>query len=656
MLKPRKMSHLFITGSKKQMEPVIQELYRHNVFHIKEFVEQEIEGIEGLKIGMPLPGASDASSKLIKIRSIENALGIRSEDVILQKRVSVQELEQTIDTKLPSIESEVEQLQANKSKCETAIKDIEQKINELKPFAAVPIPLQMFTGYRTIAVFTGTVSKIPDLKVLNETYFSDTKDGNFIAVFVPAEHSGQVQMSLLQVNFVPVSVPREEGLPQELLNRYTEQIGIHKKELTLVQKQLEAIKKDQIEFLTSCEELLSADVEKAEAPLRFATTEEAFLAEGWVPADEVTGLTEAIMRVTGGKCSVSQIPIDLHHDQVPMEYDNPSFSRPTEMILNIYSRPKYTEIDPTLIVSIVFPLFFGLILGDVAYGLILLAVSMFLRKYITKGDGKDLIDTMRNFSISAIGFGILYSEFLGFELPWHPIIFSRHLNIGGGEGGAGAAIPELMVMSIWIGILHITLGRVFGIINHARMDHGVHRIKAVLANIGWLLLMWGIIAVIWSMFPIPYMPDLRGAPIVAFGLNLASVTGGVALVLGIVFIAWENVLEVIELPTIISHTLSYARIVAVGLSSVAIAMVVNYIAIGMIIAPQLKNLSAVGVILVIIGVLVFIVGHIGNTVLGLVGGGLQSLRLQYVEFFTKFYKGGGIKYVPFGMKRRFTED
>jgi len=656
MLKPRQMSHLFITGSKKQMEPVIKELYHHNVFHIKEFVEQEMEGVEGLKIGMPLPGASDASSKLIKIRSIENALGIQSEDVILQKRVSVQELEQTIDTKLTSIGSEVEQLQANKSKCETEIKDLEQKINELKPFAAVPIPLEMFTAYRTIAVFAGTVSKIPDLKVLNETYFSDTKDGKFIAVFVPAEHSGQVQMSLLQANFVPVSVPRGEGLPQELLNRYTEQIGIHKKELTLVQKQLEAIKKDQIEFLTSCEELLSADVEKAEAPLRFATTEEAFLAEGWVPADEVTGLTEAIMRVTGGKCSVSQIPIDLHHDQVPMEYDNPSFSRPTEMILNIYSRPKYTEIDPTLIVSIVFPLFFGLILGDVAYGLILLAVSMFLRKYITKGDGKDLIDTMRNFSISAIGFGILYSEFLGFELPWHPIIFSRHLNIGGGEGGASAAIPELMVMSIWIGILHITLGRVFGIINHARMDHGAHRIKAVVANIGWLLLMWGIIAVIWSMFPIPYMPDLRGAPIVAFGLNLASVTGGVALVLGIGFIAWENVLEVIELPTIISHTLSYARIVAVGLSSVAIAMVVNYIAIGMIIAPQLKNLSAVGVILVIIGVLVFIVGHIGNTVLGLVGGGLQSLRLQYVEFFTKFYKGGGIKYVPFGMKRRFTED
>jgi V/A-type H+-transporting ATPase subunit I len=85
-------------------------------------------------------------------------------------------------------------------------------------------------------------------------------------------------------------------------------------------------------------------------------------------------------------------------------------------------------------------------------------------------------------------------------------------------------------------------------------------------------------------------------------------------------------------------------------------MVVNYIAIGMIIAPQLKNLSAVGVILVIIGVLVFIVGHIGNTVLGLVGGGLQSLRLQYVEFFTKFYKGGGVKYNPFGVIRKFSED
>jgi V/A-type H+-transporting ATPase subunit I len=127
-------------------------------------------------------------------------------------------------------------------------------------------------------------------------------------------------------------------------------------------------------------------------------------------------------------------------------------------------------------------------------------------------------------------------------------------------------------------------------------------------------------------------------------------------VAGILGIFQENALELVEIPTIISHVLSYARLVAVGLSSVAIAMVVNYIAIGMMIQPQLEAITPLGVIFIIFGVLVLFMGHALNTALGLLGGGLHSLRLHYVEFFTKFYKGGGKKYNPFGMKSKFTEE
>ena len=85
-------------------------------------------------------------------------------------------------------------------------------------------------------------------------------------------------------------------------------------------------------------------------------------------------------------------------------------------------------------------------------------------------------------------------------------------------------------------------------------------------------------------------------------------------------------------------------------------MVVNYMSIGMFIGPGLKNLSILGIVLIIVGVVVFLLGHALNLALGILGGGLHSIRLHYVEFFTKFYKGGGRKYIPFGMKRRFTED
>jgi V/A-type H+/Na+-transporting ATPase subunit I len=329
--------------------------------------------------------------------------------------------------------------------------------------------------------------------------------------------------------------------------------------------------------------------------------------------------------------------------------------------MDVYSRPMYTEVDPTLMLSIVFPLFFGLILGDVGYGLILLAMAIGLRKFFKGEDGRYLLDVLRNASISSIIFGLLYSEFLGFAIPGlKPVLFSRHLMAEAAEGEAvtshGPMIPQLLMLSIWIGVLHITLGRVLAIINHAHQDHGEHRTKAMLANFGWIAVMWGVLIVIWSIAPLPLMPDLTGLPAVVSIINYGGVAGAVLAVLGVLLIARDSVLEVIELPGIISHVLSYTRIVAVGFSSVAIAMVVNFISIGMFIQPQLENLSPFGIISIIAGLVVFLLGHLLNTVLGIMGGGIHSIRLHYVEFFTKFYKGGGKKYVPFGMKRRFTEE
>jgi V/A-type H+-transporting ATPase subunit I len=213
-----------------------------------------------------------------------------------------------------------------------------------------------------------------------------------------------------------------------------------------------------------------------------------------------------------------------------------------------------------------------------------------------------------------------------------------------------------MILAIWIGLLHITLGRVLGMINHARQDHGSHRTKAVMANFGWLAVMWGLMIVIWSIAAMPLMPDLTSLPTIVMNLNVASIVGAVMLIIGVLLIARDSALEIVELPTIISHILSYTRIVAVGLSSVAIAMVVNYISIGLLIEPQLENITIMGVLLIILGVAVFLIGQALNLALGILGGGLHSIRLHYVEYFTKFYKGGGRKYSPFGLTRRFTED
>jgi V/A-type H+-transporting ATPase subunit I len=168
--------------------------------------------------------------------------------------------------------------------------------------------------------------------------------------------------------------------------------------------------------------------------------------------------------------------------------------------------------------------------------------------------------------------------------------------------------------------------------------------------------MWGVLLLIWTIAAIPLMPDLTAAPQVA-NFNAFLVLGALMIVVGIIGIGRESALELMELPTnIVSHVLSYTRLAAVGLSSVAIAAVVNYISIKMMIEPGMADLNVVGIVMIVAGLVIFLLGHVLNTALGLLGGGLHSIRLHYVEFFTKFYQGGGKKYMPFGKIRKFTEE
>jgi V/A-type H+-transporting ATPase subunit I len=635
MFEPQPMTKVIFAGSKDYMNIAIDAMHKHDIVHITDFVDED----EDFKIGKPQESITKLSERAVSLRSLASYLCIKGKEDIPNKYPEGAIID-TIDAKTEQLDVEVTQVTDKISEIDSKIKDINDKKRLLEPLKSFDLPLELYTGYQSLAVFVGTLKGSPIISDITNDYELETAQygrGNVISLFVPREFEDETLKRLQEQGYAALPLPKVEGVPKDILVNLEAQLAELQSEKQKGEEDLADLRKKHIEYILASDEYLSIETQKAEAPLRFATTKNAFIVEGWIPTKDLGLIQSDLDRATNGHVVVtvdSSEAVDV--EKVPIALKNPLPSRPLEVLVRAFSLPKYNEIDPTKLMTFMYPALFGLMLGDVGYGLLVIALGLLVSRLIKSEGMRDLAKIGVYAGLFSVIFGFIFNEFFGVEPFGHKgyLTFIEYPTVPRLDN-----VLTLLIVTFVIGLLMLTLGYVLGFVNEYR-QHGLKH--AVFAKVSWLMMLWG--GAIAVALVLPALSSGSGIQ-----LSLGLIAGLVVLVVGfILMIMGEGAIGLTEVPTLLSNVLSYSRLLSIGVSSMGIALAVNKLADALFFSK--------GGIFVIFGVLLLIGGHAINTALGILDSGLQALRLHYVEFFTKFYRGGGMKYMPFGFERKYTEE
>ncbi len=355
---------------------------------------------------------------------------------------------------------------------------------------------------------------------------------------------------------------------------------------------------------------------------KFARSQYAFVIRGWLESGKLARLVAAL-RERADPTVVVRAHRAASMGTPPVLLSNPQPIKAFEPLLSLLPLPRYGSIDPTKFLATFFPPMFGLMLGDIGYGLLVgaMAVLLFLLRRRRAIFGA-LAVIAASCALFTIGFGLVFGELfgtLGHQLGLKPL-WRERFSLGGHD--LGQAILGYLAIAVGIGVLQIMFGLILGLIN-ARRAGDRQMILGNLARIAGILVLFFFVGRLVQLLP-----------------PVFSTLGIVALIAFLVIMIYQTVrhpmhglMLPLEVLGVLGNILSYARIMAIGLASVVLALL----------ATTLAGLIGNVVLAAIIVILV----HALNLALGIIDPTIQGLRLHYVEFFTKFLLSGGKKFAPF---------
>ena len=665
MFKPAKMNKLKVITLDKYADSAVNTLHEDGIVQIhdiSERIQNDAEWKQILKPSKANPHTGKVSSLLMKTSGIADFLesmekgnggikntlkGFINPPIVEKKEIEILSTEDLIDkaestisdveSKTKSIETQLNKLDSEK----TALEDAYKVADELKYF---DVDLANLDESKYISVITGKVP-VSNLEKFKESAVAVTDEVLIFEAPIDSKKSKDKEISqtiiiitlskygeeftglLRRLEFDKFDVSGISGKPEEVMKNSETRVQAIETEKETHFNELAVIAEEWKDKLLILKEQLEVEKERNEIYSSFGETEHTMMFEAWVPAKRMKKALEIIDKSTESYSVVEVSDPDEEKDDIPTHLENPRFAKPYEMLVEMYSPPRYKEIDPTIFMAIMFPFFFGYCLTDAGYGII----DAFIGYLLYRGLGRSN-KTLHDFGLILIACGVwafilgmVTNGFIGDLIP--------RFIMGNPNASLPTVIPSwsafvhpenILYVALIIGILHINTGLIIGARNNIKSGKIG---EALGSQIDWMILELAIILYL---------------------LTGSAIVGGVVAVIGIgIMMYYNGVMGVMDILSFLGTILSYSRLLALCLSTGGIAMTVNILA-------QLSG-QMIPYVGLIIAPIIFVGGQIANLAFQSLGAFIHSLRLHYVEFFSQFYEGGSEKFEPFQAERKFTK-
>lgn len=543
-----------------------------------------------------------------------------------------------------SIANEIVRSNQEIAEIEKNISQIDVKCDILKQWKNLDIPMN-FKGTSMTSAFIGTVpfSITEDFINLfpNGSYMeiiSQSKEQTNLFIVCVNDIVDEIRDLLRQNSFNSISEP-ENNTPSEVIERCRNERLSYENRRSELQKHIKDLSEHRKKLEISADYLqMRKDKYNAFSSLGF--TEKTFVLNGYIPEKYVNSLREELEKKFTVYVDFTEPPED---EEVPVLLENSKFSAPVEGITKMYSMPSKSDVDPTPVMSFFYYLFFGMMLSDAGYGLLMLiGTTIILKKFKLDNTMKKTMTMFRNCGVSTLIWGALFGSWFG------DIVQVVGREYFGKEIGNIALWFQplddpikLLLYSFALGILHLFLG--VGVSFKMSWDDG-RKLDAILDTVPVYLTILGVAPLAASILTdVPSILKTIGTYLLIAGVVLIVLTSGRSSksIFGKFF---GGLYALYNTATgYLSDILSYSRLLALGLATGSIASVIN------LIGTMPENMIVKTILLVV----VFIVGHTANLAINLLGAYVHTDRLQFVELFGKFYTGGGREFNPFAINTKY---